>query len=103
RDLDLCVCGVEEARSVFHLNGGSPSDMARQVRDQFGARCVAIPQREAATAGRTLWCAALFVDGSEYRSRTYELEIVDRIGAGDAFTGALLFAMRRGSAPQEII
>ncbi|HEX5177419.1 MAG TPA: sugar kinase [Chthoniobacteraceae bacterium] len=103
RDLDLCICGVEEARTVFRLEGASPSDIARQLTEQLGARCVAIPRREAATAGRTLWSAALFIEGSEYQSRTYELEIVDRIGAGDAFTGALLFAMMRGGAPGEIV
>jgi 2-dehydro-3-deoxygluconokinase len=103
RDLDLCICGVEEARTVFRLEGASPSDIARQLHEQMGARSVAIPRRETATAGRTLWSAALFVDGLEYRSRSYELEIVDRIGAGDAFSGALLFAMMRGGSPQETV
>ena len=103
RDLDLCICGVEEARTVFRLDGESAADIARQLHERLGARCVAIPRRETATAGRTLWSAAVFVDGKEYRSRSYELEIVDRIGAGDAFSGALLFAMMRGGSPQETV
>jgi 2-dehydro-3-deoxygluconokinase len=103
RDLDLCVCGVEEARTVFRLKGETAADIAGQLREQLGARCVAVPRREAATAGRTVWSAALFVGGTEYQSRPWEIEIVDRIGAGDAFTGALLFAMMRGGSPQETI
>ena len=103
RDLDLCVCGLEEARSVFNVTGTTPAEVAQQLNERFGARRIAIPHRESATAGRTDWSVALFIEGEEYRSRTYAVEVVDRVGAGDAFTGALLFALMRNDPPQEAI
>jgi 2-dehydro-3-deoxygluconokinase len=103
RDLELCVCGLDEARTVFGVTGTTPAEVAQQLGERFGARRIAIPHRESATAGRTLWHAALFVDGEEYRSRCYDIEIVDRVGAGDALTGALIFALMRNDAPQDAI
>ena len=36
-------------------------------------------------------------------SRTHELSLVDRIGAGDSFSGALLHACSAGRDPQQIV
>jgi 2-dehydro-3-deoxygluconokinase len=45
----------------------------------------------------------LFAAGQASFSRRHEIAIVDRVGAGDSFTGALIFALRRGDDPQRAI
>ncbi|WP_267879740.1 PfkB family carbohydrate kinase [Paenilisteria weihenstephanensis] len=43
-------------------------------------------------------------DGEYYESKKYEMKaIVDRIGGGDAFSGAVLHGIIGGGKPQEII
>ncbi|MEA3209268.1 MAG: 2-dehydro-3-deoxygluconokinase [Chthoniobacter sp.] len=106
--VDLCVTSVEEARAVFGLtieatNSGREEDAARRLVERFGFHSVALTMRQADTANSTSWSAMLFAEGHAWFSRRYEIAIVDRVGAGDSFSGALIFALRRGDDPQRAI
>jgi 2-dehydro-3-deoxygluconokinase len=108
KDVDLCITSVEEARTVFglELDEQAPNreeDAARKLQERFGFKQVALTMRAADTANATSW-GAMFFDGEQaWFSRRHEIEIVDRVGAGDSFTGALIFALRRGDAAQKAI
>ena len=106
--VDLCITSVEEARTVFGLNcdeaaSNREEDAAPRLHARFGFKTIALTMRSADTADSTSWGAMLFVDGKAYFSKRYEIAIVDRVGAGDSFTGALIFALRRGDNPQSAI
>ncbi len=106
--VDLCITSVEEARTVFGLplDASAPDreeDAARRLSERFGFKTVALTMRAAETADSTTWGAMLFTDGTAYFSRKHEITIVDRVGAGDSFTGALIFALLRGDDPQRAI
>ena len=108
RHVNVCVTSVEEARTVFglDLDDGAVSreeDAACRLRERFGFRAIALTMRAAETADTTTWGAMLFTNQKAYYSRRYEIAIVDRVGAGDSFTGALIFALRRGDDPQRAI
>lgn len=46
----------------------------------------------------------LLFDGTNfYQSKTFQLELVDRVGSGDAFTSGLIYGMVAGLLPQENI
>lgn len=103
-----CVTSAEEARSVFGLEllgEGTERDAyaARALTERFGFKRVALTQRQATLAETTAWSALLYTGGEIYQSRRYEIAIVDRVGAGDAFTGGLIFSLMRGDAPQEAV
>ena len=98
--VDVCVCGLGDAQSVFGLAVENEESAAAALRDRFGFRMILVPQRQSGSASHTSWGATLFADGRAYTSRRYEIDIVDRIGAGDALTGALIFSLGRGDAPQ---
>jgi len=38
-----------------------------------------------------------------YPSPRFEIAIVDRVGAGDSFTGALILSLLRGDGPQRAV
>lgn len=106
--VDLCITSVEEARTVFGLQldekaANREEDAARRLTERFGFKTVALTMRAADTADATSWGAMLFREGKTYFSRRHEIAIVDRVGAGDSFTGALIFALRRGDDPQRAI
>ncbi len=108
RYVDLCITSIEEARTVFglHLDAAAANreeDAARRLAERFGFKTVALTMRTADTADATSWGAMLFTEGKAFFSRRHEIAIVDRVGAGDSFTGALIFALRRGDAPQRAI
>ena len=101
--IDLFVCGLDEARNVFGIAAADEAEAARALHEKFGCRLIAMPQRLSESASETSWSAILHTDGRTYSSREHQITIVDRVGAGDSLTGALIFSVMRGDAPQQTI
>lgn len=101
--VDICVCGLGEARSVFGVTAADEEKAAAELSGKFGFRSILIPQRVSDSASATSWAASLFVEGVPVASRRYEIDIIDRVGAGDALTGALIFSLERGDSPQTAV
>lgn len=88
--LDLVICKGQDARDVFGSTG-DPWEVARDLQDRFQAPAVAC------TWGRE---PATLLDGDvRVECGSYDVEIVDRIGAGDAFAAGVLWGRLDGSLP----
>ena len=88
--LDLVVCKGQDARDVFGCDGEA-RDVARRLQDRFQVPAVAC------TWGPE---PATLLDGDAWVEReSYQVEIVDRIGAGDAFGAGVLWGYLDGSLP----
>jgi len=104
--VDVLIGNEEDAHNVFgisaantdvaagRLDVASYHDVARQLKERFGFRYVATTLRQSLSASHNHWSGVLF-DGEEFlTSTTYDIHpIVDRIGAGDAFSGGLIFGL----------
>ena len=101
--VDVCVCGATEARDVFGIDGDSDAAIAAAMTQRFGFKTVGMSRRHSASASYTSWEATLFSDGESFASPRHEISVVDRVGAGDGFTGALIFALTRGDPPASAI
>lgn len=106
--VDVCISNEEDAKDVFgiaadntDITGGKLDQegyksVARQLADRFGFKKVAITLRTSISASENKW-AGLLYDGSEYYfSRQYNIKIIDRVGGGDSFGGALIYAFLTG-------
>jgi 2-dehydro-3-deoxygluconokinase len=114
RYADVCIGNEEDAEKVFGIKAASSDiisgkinqegyrDVARQLRERFDFKYVAITLRESFSASHNGWSAMLY-DGSEFFfSRKYEIiPIVDRVGSGDSFAGGLIYSLLTGSNPRE--
>lgn len=113
--VDLCIANEEDAEKVFGIKAADTDitkgalsdagykDVARQLVERFGFKYVAITLRESRSASDNGWSALLY-DGKEYyKSRKYDIHIVDRVGGGDSFGGGLIYALLSGKQPQEAI
>jgi 2-dehydro-3-deoxygluconokinase len=100
KQVDLCVAGAGEARAILGAKGATDEDVAADLAKRFGFQTVAMTSRRGNSASATNWGALLFTKGKVFHSPRHEITIVDRVGSGDAFTGALIFSMLRGDAPQ---
>ena len=98
--VDLCVAGADEARSILGAKGGTDEEVAADLAERFGCKTVAMTSRSGGSASATNCGAMLFTKGRAYHSPRHEITLVDRVGSGDAFTGALIFSLMRGDAPQ---
>jgi 2-dehydro-3-deoxygluconokinase len=57
---------------------------------------VAITLRENPLVWKNSWTAIAYQDRRVLRTRTYEVEIVDRLGAGDSFAAGLIHGLLDG-------
>ena len=113
--VDVCIANEEDAADVFgihaagtDINAGTLShegykDVARQLKERFGFKYVAITLRGSISANDNDWAAMLY-DGKEcYFSRSYRVHLVDRVGGGDSFGGGLIYSMLSGYDAQQTI
>ncbi|MDH7515643.1 MAG: sugar kinase, partial [Bacteroidota bacterium] len=70
--------------------------LARHIAARCGVPTVAITLRESLSASRNGWSGLLLQAGALHRSRRYELDVVDRVGTGDAFTAGIIHGILLG-------
>jgi len=87
--VDIIITTQFDAETVFGLTG-SYEDIARKLTDMFGPSVVAMTLREVRTVKTGAWTSLALADGKIYKGQVYDLEIVDRLGAGDSFTSGFL-------------
>src|SRR5439155_21257200 len=81
---DVLITTEEDVERVFQIKGKDYEDVAGQVAKRFPLRVVAITLRANPLVWRNSWTGMAYQNGSIFRTRTYEVEIVDRLGAGDS-------------------
>ena len=113
--VDVCIANEEDADKVFgirpadnnvdagKINHAGYEDVAKALRDRFGCETVAITLRESISASDNKWSAMLYQEGNACFSKTYNIHIVDRVGGGDSFGGALIYALQSGYSQQDTI
>ena len=112
---DVCICNEADARDVFgiaapgsnltrgELDPQQYTTVARELTDCFGFSQVAITLRRSRSASENDWGGLLYTGGQSHFSRTYRLQLVDRVGGGDSFAAGLIYALLRGDdAPAAI-
>lgn len=90
--LGIPFVGASESREA---DVGAFSTLAAEVLHRFPAmRMQVITLRESESASRNGWSSLLRTRETTYRSRRWEItDMIDRIGAGDAFSAGLIYAL----------
>ncbi len=112
RYVDVCIGNDEDARDVFGIVADDGADgkesylsVSRQLTEKFGFSDVAMVLRMAdGSLGYEL--TGLIYDkksGTAEFAPTHKLEIIDRIGAGDAFCAGLIYAMLSGMSRTDTV
>src|SRR5262249_25589522 len=94
--LPLCnvvITTEEDAERVLGIGGDNPEAIAAQIARRFSVLIVAITLRDNPLVWSNAWTAIAYEDGKLLGTRTYELEIVDRLGAGDCFAAGLIHGL----------
>ena len=108
----IAIAGREDIQKMLGMPLPGRADGAPDMEafDQLGGtvlerfpslEAVAITLRESESASRHAWWALLRTRSGTHRSRRWEIvDVVDRIGAGDAFAAGLLYALRTYGAKE---
>jgi len=111
--VDICIGNEEDAEKVLgisckgtnvttgELNKEGYTDVAKEIEKTYGCKIVAITLRESYSASVNGWSAMLYTNGKSYFSKKYDIQLIDRVGGGDSFVGALLYALIERNEPQE--
>jgi 2-dehydro-3-deoxygluconokinase len=91
QDTDVLITTEEDTERVFGIRGKDYEDVARKLVDRFGFAAVAITLRETPSVWRNTWTAIVLTEGKVICGPVCDLELVDRVGAGDAFAGGFLY------------
>lgn len=103
--VDVCIGNEEDAEKVLGFKPGNTDvtsgdleldgykDIFKQMKEAFDFKYVVSTLRESYSASDNGW-SALIYDGNEfYRSKKYDVRIVDRVGGGDSFAGGLIYGL----------
>lgn len=113
--VDVCIGNEEDASDVFGIKasgtdiyGGKLSvegyhSVAKQLMETFGFEKVAITLRTSISASVNKWSALLYDGKDFYQAREYEMNIIDRVGGGDSFSGGLIYALLNNYSGQDAI
>ena len=88
---DVLITTEEDIERVFGIKGKDYEEAAALTAQQFGLKIVAITLRENPLVWKNSWTAMAYQTGGlVLRTKTYEVEIVDRLGAGDSFAAGFI-------------
>lgn len=113
--VDVCIANEEDAKDVFgieaegtdiyggKLNHEGYKSVAKQLKERFDFKKVAITLRTSISASDNDWAAMLYDGNDYYFSKSYHLHITDRVGGGDSFGAGLIYSQVMGYEPQASI
>ena len=116
RYVDICIANEEDADKVLgikapnnnvesgKLNKSGYEYVAKEICERFGCKKVAITLRESINASRNGWSGMICdTTGIANYSTHYDIDIVDRVGGGDSFTGAMIYSLITGKDDKDAI
>lgn len=78
--------------------------MISQVKEKYpNARMFATTLRQVVSANEHLWGAILLANGKWYVENPRTIQVMDRIGGGDGFSGGLLYGVLNGWEPERCL
>lgn len=94
--VDVLLTTEEDTERVFGIKGSSYAEVAEKLAERFEFDAVAITIRENISVWKNNWTAIVYTEGKVLTDVKYEVEIVDRVGAGDSFTAGFLYGYLSG-------
>ena len=106
--VDVCIANEEDAEKSLGFTAGKTNvdgaeidelgyiQLVNELKKKFNFKCVAITLRESYSASRNGWSAIMYDEKDckePYRSKKYDIQIVDRVGGGDSFAGGLIYGI----------
>lgn len=100
--VDVCITNESQAEDVFRIKLSVDDNrerielLAKELYLRYNLKKIAFTFRKTIHAENNSISAMLY-DGERFAySKEYNIEMVDRIGGGDAFAAGLIYAIRRG-------
>ncbi|HYV36543.1 MAG TPA: sugar kinase [Gemmataceae bacterium] len=93
---NVLITTEEDVERVFGIKESTFESVALRLLKEFPLQVAAITVRENPLVWKNTWTAIACQGQTIHRTRTFEVEIVDRLGAGDAFAAGLIHGLLDG-------
>jgi 2-dehydro-3-deoxygluconokinase len=93
---DVLIASEADAEHLFGITGDDFPEVAKGLIERFGVTTVVGTRREASLVWRNRFAAVACSGDTCHESAWYEVEIVDRLGAGDALAAGLIHGLLDG-------
>ena len=101
---------VDYCKDIFYFGDDEKTmskekylSIVQEMTEKYGFQGVAITFRNNHSANDNDWAGMFYTNGNAYYSKNYSMHVVDRIGGGDSFAGAIIYSLVNGFAPQQAI
>lgn len=105
-DFQLCLgfCGPEAGGKELSSKLASFQEMISRVKEKYpNAQMFATTLRQVVSANEHLWGAILLADNEWYVEPPRPIQVMDRIGGGDGFSGGLLYGALNSWEPERCL
>ena len=94
--IDVLVTNPEDLERFFGVSGSDVEKAAVEAATRFNLVAIAMTLRQTPSVWRNTVSAVGFAGGRFLRTPSYDVEVVDRLGSGDAFVAGLLHGLLDG-------
>lgn len=91
--IDILFVSEETSRRMLQRTG-TLEEIMKGYTEQYGIKLVATTRREVISPTRHNFGSKIYFDGKFYEEEPYKnIEVVDRVGSGDAYVAGVLFGL----------
>lgn len=90
-NIDILITTEEDTKIAYGIEGKNYEEVAAKLIDEFGFEVVVITLRETPSVLQNKWSVFAYSNGEIYRSHTYDIEVVDRLGGGDSCSAGFIY------------
>jgi 2-dehydro-3-deoxygluconokinase len=88
--VDILITTEWDSGTVFGYSG-SCEQILKRFHKEFGCRIVAVTLREVYEVLRGAWNTIVLHEGNILHGRRFEMDVIDRFGAGDSWASGFIF------------
>lgn len=106
--VDICIANEDDAVGIFSIDASTATEeknayIAKELTKHFPFKMVASVWRTETSITTFKLQSMLYIDGKAYYSKEYYMQILDYIGAGDAFCAGLIYSLLNDYEPQKAV
>ncbi len=112
KDVDVFIGGIEDPQKIFGVTNLDDIQIdsnnhiihgAKGLTELFGCKYVALTLRDGSSASNNSYSGMIYHGNESVISKEYDIQIIDRIGAGDAFTAGIIYQLMRESDLKTVV
>ena len=101
--VDILFVSEETSRRMMQKEG-TLDEIMKSYADEYGCKIVATTRREVVSPTRHNFGSRIYYDGKFYEEPHYKnIEVIDRVGSGDAYVAGVLYGVLSGSSIEEAL